>query len=353
MAQDPGSFPCVIYCHGNSGSRRDATEAVMLLIPQRVSVFCFDFSGSGLSGGDWVTLGAQEVLDLEVAVEYLRQIPQISTIALWGRSMGAVTSLLYSRRDPSIAGMVLDSPFSKLTDLALELVDEQQVPVPKALVKVALALMRRSVRKKAGFDISTIAPIDIVDESFVPALFGHADGDDFIKKSHSEKLLDQYAGDKNLISFPGDHNSVRPQFFYSSVSIFFHNVLGIQGETPIEVQADLPVVNEDPRRGLIPLEGLENGGSDLESALMLTQTTHHRADGDWDTLLPGSQIEEDQMLQAALRASFFDTNDEDSGSKKQQDQSTSEAVVSEDRNQELLNMESSREDQLQPFDESC
>lgn len=352
MAQDPGSFPCVIYCHGNSGSRRDATEAVMLLIPQRVSVFCFDFSGSGLSGGDWVTLGAQEVHDLETVVEYIRQIPQISTIALWGRSMGAVTSLLYSRRDPSIAGMVLDSPFSKLTDLALELVDEQQVPVPKALMKVALALMRRSVRKKAGFDISTIAPIDIVDESFVPALFGHADGDDFIKKSHSENLLEQYAGDKNLITFPGDHNSVRPQFFYSSVSIFFHNVLGIQGGSTIEVQADLPVINEAPRRGLIPLEGLENG-SDFESALMLTQTINHRGDGDWDTLLPGSQIEEDQMLQAALRASFLDNNDEDSGSKTQQDQSTSEPVASEDRNQAPVNMENTKQDQLEPFDESC
>lgn len=29
-----------------------------------------------------------------------------STIGLWGRSMGAVTALLYSQRDPSVAGMV-------------------------------------------------------------------------------------------------------------------------------------------------------------------------------------------------------------------------------------------------------
>lgn len=62
--------------------------------------------GSGMSEGQYVTLGAREVDDLASAVEYLRDEGSTSTIALWGRSMGAVTALLYSQRDPSIAGMV-------------------------------------------------------------------------------------------------------------------------------------------------------------------------------------------------------------------------------------------------------
>lgn len=131
-----------------------------------------DVQGSGLSEGEWVTLGAYEVDDLANAIEHLRSDAQISTIALWGRSMGAVTALMYSRRDPTIAGMVLDSPFSKLNDLMLELVQEQQVPIPRAFVKLALMAMRRSVRKRAKFDIYTISPVDIVNESFVPVLFG-------------------------------------------------------------------------------------------------------------------------------------------------------------------------------------
>lgn len=362
MAEDPGPFPCVVYCHCNSGSRRDAEEAVILLIPQKISVFCLDFTGSGLSDGEWVTLGAQEVNDLEVAINYLRDDRQISTLALWGRSMGAVTALLYSKRDPSIAGMVLDSPFSKLNDLMLELVHEQQVPIPKALVRVALAIMRRSVRKRAGFDISTIAPVDIVNQSFVPVLFGHADGDTFVKKAHSERLMERYAGDKNLISFPGDHNSRRTQFFYSSITIFFHNVFKIQGESA-EAQPDLPVVNgphsasHDWGQTNVPWDGapwngtrnlldsvddiLENGraqlaeadgeGSedgvdetDLESLMALTQNRTVSGDYAWDSLLPSSQIEEDQMLQAALSASFLAANkDEQTREKQQQDQSAS------------------------------
>ena len=62
--------------------------------------------GSGLSEGSYVTLGALEVDDLATAVQYLRDEGSTSTIALWGRSMGAVTALLYCQRDPSIAGMV-------------------------------------------------------------------------------------------------------------------------------------------------------------------------------------------------------------------------------------------------------
>ncbi|KAK9805218.1 hypothetical protein WJX72_006872 [[Myrmecia] bisecta] len=217
--------PCVIYCHCNSGSRRDAEEALYILLPHNISVFCLDFAGSGRSEGDWVTLGALEVDDLEAAVDHLRRTGSATTIGLWGRSMGAVTALLYSQRDPSIAGMVLDSPFSRLTDLMMELVEEQKLPIPKPFMKMALGMMRRSVRKRAHFNIDHVAPLDAVPQSFSPALFGHAEGDTFIHKHHSERLHKAYAGDKNLITFEGDHNSMRPQFFYNSVLIFMHNVL--------------------------------------------------------------------------------------------------------------------------------
>lgn len=39
-----GQLPCVIYCHCNSGSRRDAEEAVHVLVPLGVSVFTLDFA---------------------------------------------------------------------------------------------------------------------------------------------------------------------------------------------------------------------------------------------------------------------------------------------------------------------
>ena len=37
----------------------------------------------------------------------------MSKVALWGRSMGAATAVLYAQRDPSVAALVLDSAFSR------------------------------------------------------------------------------------------------------------------------------------------------------------------------------------------------------------------------------------------------
>uniref|UniRef100_A0A1J3J1Z0 Uncharacterized protein YqkD n=1 Tax=Noccaea caerulescens TaxID=107243 RepID=A0A1J3J1Z0_NOCCA len=218
-------LPCVIYCHGNSGCRADANEAVMVLLPSNITVFTLDFSGSGLSDGDYVSLGWHEKDDLKTVVSYLRNSNQVSRIGLWGRSMGAVTSLLYGAEDPSIAGMVLDSAFSNLFDLMMELVDVYKIRLPKFTVKMAVQYMRRVIQKKAMFNIMDLNCLKVSPKTFIPALFGHASGDKFIQPHHSDLILKCYAGDKNIIKFDGDHNSSRPQFYYDSVLIFFYNVL--------------------------------------------------------------------------------------------------------------------------------
>ncbi|KQK21604.1 uncharacterized protein LOC100838212 [Brachypodium distachyon] len=218
-------LPCVIYCHGNSGCRADASEAAIILLPTNITVFTLDFSGSGISEGEHVTLGWNEREDLKAVVNYLRTDGNISCIGLWGRSMGAVTSLMYGAEDPSIAGMVLDSPFSNLVDLMMELVDTYKYPLPKFTVKLAIQHMRKIVKRKASFDIMDLDTIQVAKRCFVPALFGHATEDDFILPHHSDKIYESYVGDKNIIKFDGDHNSPRPQFYFDSITIFFHNVL--------------------------------------------------------------------------------------------------------------------------------
>ncbi|GFS45675.1 alpha/beta-Hydrolases superfamily protein [Actinidia rufa] len=76
----------------DAGPMADGNEAAVVLLPSNITVFTFDFSGSGLSDGAYVSLGWHEKDDLKVVVSYLRSNKQISCIGLWGRSMGAVTS---------------------------------------------------------------------------------------------------------------------------------------------------------------------------------------------------------------------------------------------------------------------
>ena len=231
-------IPCIIYMHGNSSARVEVIPQLSYLLCLGLAVFSFDFAGSGKSDGQHVSLGFYEREDLMCVIAHLRATNVVSTIALWGRSMGAATALMHGDRDPSIACMILDSPFADLTQLAEEMVEkgrEQGITVPTFAVAVALRLIRGSVKRQANFDIKHISPIAHADKCFIPALFVAGEHDDFIHKRHSEAIHAKYAGDKNLIIVEGDHNSPRPKFMFDSASIFLQTCLQIPNSWALRV----------------------------------------------------------------------------------------------------------------------
>lgn len=181
-------LPCVVYCHGNSGCRVDSLPAVQLLLPMNITVFAFDFTGSGLSDGKHVSLGFYEKEDVKVVISHLRKQEGVSRIGLYGRSMGAATTIMYAAIDPSICGVVCDSPFTSLEDIIVDLVQSYKSWIPKSAIKIASNAMRSTIQTKAQFDITKLRPIDSVRYCFVPALFGHGEGDNFIRVKHSQKL---------------------------------------------------------------------------------------------------------------------------------------------------------------------
>ena len=131
-------------------------------------------AGCGKSEGEFISLGYYERDDLQVVTDYLRDTGRVSTIGLWGRSMGAATALLHADRDPSIGGIVADSAFGDLHQLAQEIVEhgrQEGYTIPHFLVKIALRMIRSSVLKRAKFDIDDLRPIDHAPSSFSPALF--------------------------------------------------------------------------------------------------------------------------------------------------------------------------------------
>jgi hypothetical protein len=81
-------LPCVIYMHGNSSARLESLSSLSVVLALGATLFSLDFCGSGKSEGEYVSLGAFEKDDLQAVIEYLRGTLRVSTIALWGRSMG-------------------------------------------------------------------------------------------------------------------------------------------------------------------------------------------------------------------------------------------------------------------------
>lgn len=258
-------IPVVIYMHGNSSARVEVIPQLSYLLSLGLAVFSFDFAGSGKSDGEYVSLGYYEREDLMCVIAHLRATNVVSTIALWGRSMGAATALMHGDRDPSIACMILDSSFADLTQLAEEMVEkgrEQGINVPNFVVSVAIRMIQSSVKKQAHFNIKHISPIAHADKCFIPALFVAGEHDDFINKRHSEAIHARYAGDKNLIIVEGDHNSPRPKFMFDSVSIFLQTCLQIPNAWALRVHPGMNLMAPPwyfPGAGTNPKVGLSSG----------------------------------------------------------------------------------------------
>ncbi|CAH0513279.1 unnamed protein product [Peronospora belbahrii] len=224
------TVPCVVYLHGNSSCRLEALGVLRTCLAAGLTVAAFDTSGCGKSDGEYVSLGYYERDDLSNVVTHLRTKMNIGTVALWGRSMGAATALLHADRDPSIAGIVVDSAFASLEQLVEEVVDrgrQEGMTLPGFLVKIVLKFIRSSVKKRAHFDLRRLAPIDHAPMSFVPVLFVAAEHDSFIGPHHSDQIFAAYGGDKNLVKVNGDHNSSRPQFLLDSAAIFLQTSLQV------------------------------------------------------------------------------------------------------------------------------
>jgi hypothetical protein len=143
--------------------------------------------------------------------------------------MGAVTAALFARTNLSIAGVVLDSPFAKLTDLIRDIVARDIVAeAPGMLVSAAIMALRTSIRRRAGVDIAAIDALAAAPECYQPALFVHARDDELIYPAHSQALAGAWAGDSRvlLVGEHQSHNTLRPRHIVASCVHFLCNVLG-------------------------------------------------------------------------------------------------------------------------------
>lgn len=166
-----------------------------MVLANPINFFSFDFAGCGKSEGVYSSVGWFEQEDLECVVEYLRNTNKITKIALWGRSMGAITSIFYTHRDPNISAIILDSAFSDFEKFVKEIA-KNKASIPGFLTGGILSLLSRTVKKKANFDIEDLKPIEYVPKIKVPALYGAASGDSFVSPLHSRDLFKAHAGYK-------------------------------------------------------------------------------------------------------------------------------------------------------------
>ena len=218
-------MPVVIYLHGNASSRLEGLGILNILLPHNINLFTVDLPGCGHSEGEYISLGYYESYDVGVIVDFLENLPGTGGVALWGRSMGAATALIYAHRDKRIKAICLDSPFANFCRLGRELT-KQYINLPDFLINGILKIIGSTIKDKNGIDIFKLNPIEEAENTFQPAIFIHAINDKLINLQHVIDIFNIYGGEKSLkCSEVGGHNSKRPKRIMKDIANFFEKYL--------------------------------------------------------------------------------------------------------------------------------
>lgn len=246
--------PCIVYLHSNIGSRIDSLRIRQLALARGFSVFAFDFCGSGNSDGIYVTCGWNESKDLHFVLQHLETDDSVTGICFYGHSMGtfpaivnvACRSLVKSKSTkanldslPSyfrqananmlskpIKGMILDGAYSKMSAVTEELMNSVQkegFKIPTSLLKLACAVIQKSVKKRAGVDLDTLRPIDLVSSCYIPAALVTGESDQYVPARHSEELSKKYGGPAMVMRVEGEHYAERSEQVYRDALDFLYS----------------------------------------------------------------------------------------------------------------------------------
>jgi pimeloyl-ACP methyl ester carboxylesterase len=197
----------VIMVHGKGTDREAGPGDGILGIAAPLSragyqVLTFDLRGSGESGGDRFTLGAQEVRDVGGAIDYLRQRGLAADgVNLVGFSMGGATVLLTAADEPAVRAVAEDSGYADLGDLL-----DVQVPKVSGLPTWFTPGMVLAARALVGVDLYAIRPVDAMPglaARGVPVLIIHGEADTYVPPVNGRRLAASYGPRAETLFIPG------------------------------------------------------------------------------------------------------------------------------------------------------
>lgn len=102
----------VILLHSMASNRLGTMDHALMFARNGYGVLMIDLRVHGASGGDLLTFGGDEYLDVSAAVDYLQARPDLDPgrIGVMGLSLGASASVLAGARDSRLAAVAADAP---------------------------------------------------------------------------------------------------------------------------------------------------------------------------------------------------------------------------------------------------
>lgn len=172
--------PTIIMCHGQNGSMDGDIEQAKILHSADFNVLMFDMRGHGQSGGNYVTLGIREVLDLRAASIFVRQNYDAQRIGALGFSMGATVAVRHAAEGSSfLQCLVLDGLTGDIHETVTRWLTRKKIPRFFAKPFIWLALRLGAIYCDAP--IHHVKPERWIPQiKNCPMFFIHAEQDEFV-----------------------------------------------------------------------------------------------------------------------------------------------------------------------------
>jgi pimeloyl-ACP methyl ester carboxylesterase len=132
--------------HGRDMNRSGMLARAAFLVRHGYNVLDVDLRDHGESGGNYITPGSREALDIMGGVAYLRSRGESGPIVAFGYSYGAVAALHAAAQCADVDAVVADSAFISPDDVLKNVVHQKAVPLKfRILLQFArLPLLDRS-----------------------------------------------------------------------------------------------------------------------------------------------------------------------------------------------------------------
>jgi pimeloyl-ACP methyl ester carboxylesterase len=175
----------MLYLHGNNGNVTTSMAEVEPLRQLGYSVFLIDYRGYGKSDARFPS-ESSVYEDAQAAWDYLVRERGISAVRLYiyGHSLGGAIAIELATRHPEAAGLIVESSFTSIYDMAA-------LQRRYALLPIKAFLSQR-------FD-----SIEKVHRLQLPVLYMHGTADEIVPFSMGQQLFSESGGMKSFAAIEG------------------------------------------------------------------------------------------------------------------------------------------------------
>jgi uncharacterized protein len=230
----------IVMAHGRDMNRSGMLARAAFLVRHGYNVLDVDLRDHGESGGNYITPGSREALDILGGVAYLRSRGERGPIVAFGYSYGAVAALHAAAQCADVDAVVADSAFISPDDVLKNVVHQKTVPLKfRILLQFArLPLLDRSsdlmFRLRSGVKLdrnkaSALAAVRRIHQQ--PILFISGEKDWLAPTQNARRMYQEAPTvHKDLVVIPGaNHNTtyygaMRPLYESNVLDFLAQNV---------------------------------------------------------------------------------------------------------------------------------